>query len=560
MPASPKDMLRFPISVCRISLSLLLLFQLSLPLPVEGQPGSPLSKDTMPASPKDTLRSPTPGLSNLSHTPPAPRGQPDVPLPKSSDYFKLGIDFVRVRSAAKWVRNIMTGKARVGKPQPTRAPLTGSLFDSCGNTAGPGAAKAKCPEPVAKKWKRNCQAKRTHVIDCSFANEAASLFAPPAENATVPIWSEVQGAAALEDLVSKQFAPWLATELNSTGLTTERVFFDPVHSGEYGFGLFWVGVRNNTLVFHRDFTMQHFHRGNPKPHDVYRATCAFTHIKAALKGLSEKNQTLPDVDMSFFVMDSCFDSYNGWQSIDHLSRTPPVFGYISCLYSAQVHFPVTLPAHSMRKTMLENKVSWQEKRKELFFRGRSGERNECWPNIMHRKGERVLCGRQRVAAVNDCQLHPQWNLHATQKHANSPCYVPHMEQLNFQFVLYVEGNWGWSNRLEVLILYNTVVFKVESYSNEWFASMLVPWVHYIPVDYYLSNLQAHFEWALAHPEACARIAQNLQAFAELVFRDETIHAYIIKTLIKYHSLFRPENQVRPHGFVNPPEQCNGYRT
>ena len=59
------------------------------------------------------------------------------------------------------------------------------------------------------------------------------------------------------------------------------------------------------------------------------------------------------------------------------------------------------------------------------------------------------------------------------------------------------------------------MFRVRSELHDWWEQTLVPWVHYIPVDYHALHpevlaldLEAKHLWALARPNKSAQIARN----------------------------------------------------
>lgn len=65
----------------------------------------------------------------------------------------------------------------------------------------------------------------------------------------------------------------------------------------------------------------------------------------------------------------------------------------------------------------------------------------------------------------------------------------------YRAILDMDGN-SWSSRFSDLLCFNSVVVKVEPQFVEYFHAELKPWVHYIPVRYDLSDLNAQAAWAL----------------------------------------------------------------
>ena len=42
--------------------------------------------------------------------------------------------------------------------------------------------------------------------------------------------------------------------------------------------------------------------------------------------------------------------------------------------------------------------------------------------------------------------------------------------------------------------------------KDWFFDLMIPWIHYIPVSWDLSNLEERYQWAQQNPQKCQEIS------------------------------------------------------
>jgi len=80
------------------------------------------------------------------------------------------------------------------------------------------------------------------------------------------------------------------------------------------------------------------------------------------------------------------------------------------------------------------------------------------------------------------------------------------EFFEYKYLIDIDGNYNsWSGCFSKL-LSNSVVFKVDSDYKQWFYDRLKPFVHYIPVNSDLSNLNDMIYWAERNDNICKQIA------------------------------------------------------
>ncbi len=99
-------------------------------------------------------------------------------------------------------------------------------------------------------------------------------------------------------------------------------------------------------------------------------------------------------------------------------------------------------------------------------------------------------------------------------------FVPMAEMAQCRYIMDIDGNsnsWNFMMKLRL----GCCVLRVESDWQQWFASRLVPWVHYVPIAKDLSDAASKIAWCLDNPAESAAIAQRGTAFArDMRFSDE----------------------------------------
>jgi hypothetical protein len=97
-----------------------------------------------------------------------------------------------------------------------------------------------------------------------------------------------------------------------------------------------------------------------------------------------------------------------------------------------------------------------------------------------------------------------------------------------------DGN-TYSGRFLAFLFSGSLVFKATIFSeihNDW----LVPYVHYIPVEMDLSDLDAKVKWAMEHDAEAKRIATNAQRFAEQRLTRSQLNCYTYLLFLEFGRL------------------------
>ena len=86
-------------------------------------------------------------------------------------------------------------------------------------------------------------------------------------------------------------------------------------------------------------------------------------------------------------------------------------------------------------------------------------------------------------------------------------------QLQYKFILCVEGN-DIATNLAWALLSNSIVIAPPFYWDDWYMpSKLVPWVHFVPIKTDFSDLETQLDHCLANPELCHKINLTSKLFA-----------------------------------------------
>eukprot|EP00747_Dinoflagellata_sp_TGD_P085796 gnl/TRDRNA2_/TRDRNA2_163014_c0_seq1.p1 gnl/TRDRNA2_/TRDRNA2_163014_c0~~gnl/TRDRNA2_/TRDRNA2_163014_c0_seq1.p1 ORF type:complete len:540 (+),score=99.14 gnl/TRDRNA2_/TRDRNA2_163014_c0_seq1:185-1804(+) len=139
-------------------------------------------------------------------------------------------------------------------------------------------------------------------------------------------------------------------------------------------------------------------------------------------------------------------------------------------------------------------------------------------------------------------------------------YLPQKEWTRHQFVAVIDGVSG-ASRLACGLLSGSVVFKQTSPFYSWFERWLEPFVHYLPVEYDLSNLLQRIELARARPAQMRRIAAEATSMTRKVFSLEAMLCYISRLLAAYRGIlaFTPGPPAQEEGWQSLSELAHASR-
>lgn len=225
----------------------------------------------------------------------------------------------------------------------------------------------------------------------------------------------------------------------------------------------------------------------------------------------------------------------------------PTFTIVRCNFSDNIPFPMWEGNKErdggfsgwdqFTKQYGEDPVKWEEKEAKAVFRG--GNR----PSMYFKKklDADAHChdvGRTRL--VHLAKLNPQY-LDASiggkcgdeRHHLNR---LTAAEQHKFKYILYIEGNCMWADRLRHQVFGPSAIIKQETPCGQFFEPLLRPMTHYIPTDFFLTNTIHAIEWARGNDETVQSIVKNANEFAKNFLSLQAIEAYVEVLLDEYTKL------------------------
>ena len=139
--------------------------------------------------------------------------------------------------------------------------------------------------------------------------------------------------------------------------------------------------------------------------------------------------------------------------------------------------------------LAKNKVPWDEKREQLFWRGRDSR-------------------QERLDLVRLSKEHPE-NINASitaffffrdqEKELGRHAYVSFFDFFDYKYQMNLDGKVA-AYRMPFLLAGGSLVFKADSSYYEHFYRSLTPWKHFVPVKADLSDLLEKIQWAKDHDQ------------------------------------------------------------
>jgi len=103
--------------------------------------------------------------------------------------------------------------------------------------------------------------------------------------------------------------------------------------------------------------------------------------------------------------------------------------------------------------------------------------------------------------------------------------------LQNKYIVTVSGN-SYSGMLKPALLSNSCVLRQDTLAREWYEDKMTPWVHYIPVQYDMSDLFEKISWVKEHDLECRKIARQGRTFALENFAESAVNKYVHSTIGK----------------------------
>ncbi|KAK4532334.1 hypothetical protein CCYA_CCYA11G3191 [Cyanidiococcus yangmingshanensis] len=118
--------------------------------------------------------------------------------------------------------------------------------------------------------------------------------------------------------------------------------------------------------------------------------------------------------------------------------------------------------------------------------------------------------------------------------------LSHMRR--YRYVLDVDGGLGSSRKRAILRSSGAMPLFQQSPWRQWYESLLVPYVHYVPVDRWLRDLTHIVRWYRTRDAEAKRIATQAHEFARQYLSYSVAVSYYRILLLEYAQLLRPRQE------------------
>lgn len=219
----------------------------------------------------------------------------------------------------------------------------------------------------------------------------------------------------------------------------------------------------------------------------------------------------------------------------------------------------------------ESSVSWEEKTAQIYWRGRTTgghSQNGSWRNlqrqriignlthpqspqhVMHQKTDAACTLRHdanwEVREANQSQVQGYFNAHFTDIiDCDNDCDEerqffddvvepePQSNAWKFRYLLDMDGH-AYSGRFYAFLRSKSLPFKM-TFFREWHENVLMPWVHYVPVNKdgkELAELVRFFEHGALGQEIAKSIAEEGRSWAARALRNDDIDVYMFRLFLE----------------------------
>lgn len=191
--------------------------------------------------------------------------------------------------------------------------------------------------------------------------------------------------------------------------------------------------------------------------------------------------------------------------------------------------------------LIKNKYSWQKKIASIFWRGNASGA-EAGPAEYKFPRLQFLQTASRYPNIIDAKFtkYPKQTSSELQAYLNKYFPINHTteieEALKYRYLFDVDGYSCSYSRMAWILYSDSLLFKHKSTKQQWYYSLLQPFVHYIPIKEDFSDLEQQYLWAENNKDQAQQIVHNAQILAKQVFSEQAIEQATIQALMDYHAL------------------------
>lgn len=105
--------------------------------------------------------------------------------------------------------------------------------------------------------------------------------------------------------------------------------------------------------------------------------------------------------------------------------------------------------------------------------------------------------------------------------------IPMNDQIQYKYIINIDGHSN-PNRTSYLLQTGSLILMVESHyvigNIYWFKDLLIPYKHFIPIKYDLSDLEEKIKWCQNNDKDCKKIVNNaLELFNKKLNKEEILN-------------------------------------
>lgn len=309
------------------------------------------------------------------------------------------------------------------------------------------------------------------------------------------------------------------------------------------------------------------------------------HVLYTLRNIT---QTLGDRLGNFeavFCLGDCVVSQKFFNLARHLGDVYPlnpdplpVFSIVKCQGSMNIPFPIWDEATGLFSSwnseidkLIEGaaRVPWEERKSQAVFRG--GQRTcVLYSNISRQERGRTFytatpqqpeeakrCGRTALMyQALRSKENFLFNVSMTSgypismfgfdilRDEDQPQMLTTQEHEAFKYIILPEGHCQWANRLRKHLFMGAALIMQVTQCIEPYGLRLEPWVHFIPVDYWFTNLTEAVLWGQNNQEETRRMIDRMHSYARKYVSVKGIFNFTGQLMLEYASLMQYNVTVR----------------
>jgi hypothetical protein len=317
---------------------------------------------------------------------------------------------------------------------------------------------------------------------------------------------------------------WIGGQVNESlkhaSITTNRQLHEYfIELSEQGAQVLYCRIRNNAIQW--EFSPRTDSFRNP-------------HIVRFFNDLAKK-YPLPNTDFILQTDDGRVDPAKfplfSFSALDHLN--------VFLFPDFEMLWEIKSPKKDWRKICKQYSElhPWETKLSKGFFRGAgTGKIDHAFAEHFNNSRMKAMIFSAQFPQLLDAAFsivysEPMYNAYAKLGKTLQEAAI--QDHFQYKYLLDIDGNANTYSRCRWILLSNSVLLKVASPFRQWYYRAIQPWVHYIPIQEDLSDLQEALNRLKNDDDLAKRIAENGHKLGEQIFSREAVEAYVVRLLRAY---------------------------